>query len=514
MSTEKHACRPDTLVGPWSIDQTILDQYESLASTIISTGQLEKVQANSAEQNGESLKKPYQAPDADGISKMSINGAMTRYPNSFSSLFGGTFTLAIQQAFESAKDDPAVKAMFVTMDTPGGMVLGSEETADAMEKFTAAGKRLYIHATGSMTSLGYRFGVLADRLTADPVAQVANVGAMARITDRSGYLSRLGIKAEVIANTGADLKGAFAEGTPVTDAHRAMLRGTLDDLVEPFHKAVQSRRKLTDETWAEVKRAGVFIAPKALSMGLIDAVCFPADALSHLKTTLSQGGLMTGHAGGTSNTVASQNMETVMLTAEQLTQLKSLPGCSAATTDNAAAMALSAALSLQTVAGTAATENIALATKLSAVNTALATAQAGGNKPAPDGATLALLASGVKMRMQSAVEKKAITPAVADAMYAALVGVDASADGKTQAAYNVAALSTMHGGQPLAAAVFDIIGGNTPGITTGGITGSQAINRVAPGDVTNPAKEGEQPKSEKHPLEATAESMYGTGTAE
>lgn len=465
-------CDASQLIGHWVIDP---EKFDAMLAFVQENPLPEPQASLGTEGDGPALYTVI-----DGIAMMEISGPMTRKLTSFQGMLGGTSTISLRNSVRAAVDDPNVRGIWLEIDSPGGTVAGTNALGDDIA-YAAARKPLIAFIPDLAASGAVWACTQAGYVIADPVARIGSIGAIARLTDTSGIYDKKGIKVTYVRT--APMKALGQAGEPVTDEQVADTRRELDDVHQAFVGAIARGRGITVEQVNKAADGRMYIAADALSLGLIDKIMTRDQAWSLLHQSTAIDNRWRGRADRLSVPIAAApEKDFIMLSNEQLASLRTLPGCSGATQENAAELALQAATTLQTGAKTAAEQSQAQIQTLTAENTTLRadrdTARKQNEKP--PASTLKLIASGSKMKMQNAVTKQAITPAIGDALYAALVGADA-AEGK-EAAYRDVALIAEHGGQPLAAAVFDILADNIAGPKLGTQTGVQPVPNVAAGD--------------------------------
>lgn len=66
----------------------------------------------------------------NGVAIIDIQGVITPRADLFTSLFGGTSLESIQENIKSAIENKEVKSILLNVDSPGGVALGTSETAE------------------------------------------------------------------------------------------------------------------------------------------------------------------------------------------------------------------------------------------------------------------------------------------------------------------------------------------------------------------------------------------------
>lgn len=209
--------------------------------------------------------------DGRNVAVVRVGGTlMKQWPS-----LGGTSTVALRQEIRRAAQDPAVAAVLLSVDSPGGTVAG---VADLAAEVKAARRRkpVWAHVDDLAASAAYWVASQADQVWANSAtALVGSVGTVMTVYDLSGAGEREGVRAVVFAT--GPLKGAGTPYAPVTEDQRAYFQAMVDDTQKAFDAAVRAGRGLSAEGLAAARTGGVFLADRAKEMGLIDGVR-PLDA--------------------------------------------------------------------------------------------------------------------------------------------------------------------------------------------------------------------------------------------
>ena len=200
-----------------------------------------------------------------------IRGPIQHREDVFMRLFGvGTSTEAIGRAFDQAVADPAVKAVVLDIDSPGGEVAGTPELADQI--FAARGRKPIVAvANAFMASGAYYLGSQADELVATPSAQVGSIGVWMAHADESKLLEALGVTVTLVSAGEHKVDGNPFE--PLSDAARANMQARVDEAYELFVGAVARGRGVPlDRVRSGYGRGAVLAATAALAQGMVDRI--------------------------------------------------------------------------------------------------------------------------------------------------------------------------------------------------------------------------------------------------
>ena len=163
----------------------------------------------------------------------------------------------------AAADDPAVEAILLDVDSPGGMVTGTPELADEVDR-AAEIKTVVAHTSGMMDSAAYWIGSQADAVYCTPSADVGCIGVYQINYDMSAYLERLGVNAEMFKS--GDLKGTGHPHVPLSKAQADEIQRGVDLIGVQFRAAVKSKRVLVDD---DSMRGQSFLGAEAAERHLV-----------------------------------------------------------------------------------------------------------------------------------------------------------------------------------------------------------------------------------------------------
>lgn len=184
----------------------------------------------------------------------------------------------VESYVSAALSDPAVKAVVLALDSPGGMAAGNMDCARSLRALAdAAGKPLVAHAGTYATSAAYALAVSADAvlLTVDGV--VGSIGTIATVYDRTKATADAGLDVRVVRS--GPLKADPHPDVPLTDASVSRVRARINELAGMFAAWVSERRPAMGDPLA-LQGASIYGAD-AVTRGLADAVGTLADAIDH-----------------------------------------------------------------------------------------------------------------------------------------------------------------------------------------------------------------------------------------
>lgn len=255
----------DIVNGPWAIVPDNLAEIQGIYATHLRG---EKIDIAAIEARlGRPLANEQQQYSirAGGVAVLPIEGVLAPKMNLFMEISGGSSTQMLTQQVESAIADPRVKALVLSVDSPGGSVLGTPELAAAVRELSAL-KPIVAVTDGTMASAAYWLASATNAIYASgPTVMVGSIGVVASHT----YTPQQGRQTTEI--TAGAYKRINSGHQPLSAEGAAYMQGQVDHLYEVFVDTVAANRGTTPEIVLEHMADGrVFIGRQALEAGLID----------------------------------------------------------------------------------------------------------------------------------------------------------------------------------------------------------------------------------------------------
>lgn len=215
----------------------------------------------------------------NGVAVLPYHGVSAPRMNMFMRISGGVSTQLVAKWFTEALNDPAVKAIILDVDSPGGSAIGNEELSDLI--YSARGKKpTKSVVTGMGASAAYYGPSACDEIIASPSSTIGSIGTLAIFTDTTQADADEGIKVTAIH------AGKFkADGHIGLDPQtRETLQERVDDYYAQFIAAVARNRGVDIQTIERDYGQGkAFIASKALQRGMIDRIARLEEVVAELS---------------------------------------------------------------------------------------------------------------------------------------------------------------------------------------------------------------------------------------
>lgn len=190
----------------------------------------------------------------------------------------------IKEELSKASQDPAVKAVVLRINSPGGTVTASDLIHHELEIFKKqTGKKVIASILDLGASGGYYVAVAADRIVAHPTTVTGSIGVIMLSMNVEGLLEKIGVTGTAIKS--GDRKDMGSPLRPMTPEERQLFQGVINQMYDRFVSVVAAGRK--NLSLDQVKRAAdgrIYTAQQALDLGLVDRIGYLDDVIELAKT--------------------------------------------------------------------------------------------------------------------------------------------------------------------------------------------------------------------------------------
>lgn len=167
------------------------------------------------------------------------------------------------------RQDKAIKAVVLRINSPGGSVLASENILREIVLCREAGKPVMVSMGDVAASGGYYIACQADSIFAEPTTITGSIGVFAVLPILQNTMkNKLGITADTVRTQQYSAFGTlFFDLSP--DESR-VIQGQIDRIYADFLERVAKGRKMTPEQVHEIAQGRVWAGKKAREIGLVD----------------------------------------------------------------------------------------------------------------------------------------------------------------------------------------------------------------------------------------------------
>ncbi len=173
--------------------------------------------------------------------------------------------------------NPAVAAVVLRIDSPGGSVSACQEIYTELKRAKTKGKKVVVSMGPLAASGGYYIATPADLIVANPGTITGSIGVIMQFPILEELLRKIGMKFEVIkSQEHKDIGSPFREMSP---KERALLKDVVTSVYEQFISVVVENRKIPESKVRSIADGRIFSGTQAKSLGLVDTLGSLEDAI-------------------------------------------------------------------------------------------------------------------------------------------------------------------------------------------------------------------------------------------
>jgi protease IV len=181
-------------------------------------------------------------------------------------------------------DDPAIKAIVLRIDSPGGGVASSQEVYEEVKRVRASGK-LVVASLGSIAaSGGYYIGCVAERIFANAGTLTGSIGVIVQLANAEELLHKVGVAATVI--TSGPFKDSGNPTRALRPEERQVFQALIDDVYQQFVEAVSQGRQMPLTEVRQLADGRIYTGRQAKELRLIDELGTLQDAITYAAATV------------------------------------------------------------------------------------------------------------------------------------------------------------------------------------------------------------------------------------
>ncbi|MBB6011885.1 signal peptide peptidase SppA [Aquamicrobium lusatiense] len=251
----------------WAIDPDKLDQIVAFLALQASGEKLsaEEVEARITRQAERDVQRQEGA-----VAILPLRGVIANRMNMMSEISGGTSSESFGKMLDMAVADSGVKAIIMDVESPGGVVTGTDELSSRI--FAARGRKPIIaHVNGYAASAAYWIASAADEIVLTSSAQVGSIGVIGVHDDVSAALEKMGVKKTIISS--GKYKAEGNQFGPLSDEARENRQQQADSYYDDFIRAVARNRGVTLSAVRDGFGQGRMVrAEAAVAQGMADRI--------------------------------------------------------------------------------------------------------------------------------------------------------------------------------------------------------------------------------------------------
>lgn len=191
------------------------------------------------------------------------------------------------ELIRTAREDEAVKALVLRVDSPGGGVFPSELIRREVELTKQAGKPVMVSMGDLAASGGYWISMNADKIFARPTTITGSIGIYGLFLNFPEAFKKLGLNTDGVGTTW--LAGAFDPTRKMDPRVGELIQTVINHGYDQFIGKVAAARKQAPEAINTVARGRVWSGEQALAHGLVDQMGGLQDAIDAAAKAASLG---------------------------------------------------------------------------------------------------------------------------------------------------------------------------------------------------------------------------------
>lgn len=208
--------------------------------------------------------------DRQVVAVVGIYGVITHRAGMFTQTSGLASAEDIARRVRAAANDPAVRAIVLDTDSPGGSVFGITEAAAAIREARAQ-KPVKGVANAQATSAAFWLLSQADEVSVTPSGAVGSLGVIYEHHDLTAMNEKLGIRVTTI--THGKNKALGSPNEPLSDEARADIEKRIREYGRAFEGDVARGRGIAvAKVQKDFGQGLVFGAAEAVELGMADKV--------------------------------------------------------------------------------------------------------------------------------------------------------------------------------------------------------------------------------------------------
>lgn len=192
------------------------------------------------------------------------------------------------EKLDKAAKDPAVRAVVLRINSPGGAVTASDlmyQEVQAFKQRTGCKKPIVAMLMDVAASGGYYLACATDRIVIQPTGVTGSIGVIMQLFSFKGTMDKIG--AETVAVKSGPMKDAGSLFKRLKPEEQQVFQGLVDEFYDRFVQVVaQGRPQLSEERIRAIADGRVWSAQQALEHGLVDQVGTFRDVLAGVKEQL------------------------------------------------------------------------------------------------------------------------------------------------------------------------------------------------------------------------------------
>nr|ACY24872.1 SppA signal peptide peptidase 67K type [uncultured organism] len=172
------------------------------------------------------------------------------------------------ELLRQVKDDDAIKALVIRIDSGGGSAFASEIIRSEVIALREKKIPIYISMGTVAASGGYWIATAGDKIWAQPTTITGSIGVFGAFPTLEKSLQKIGINTDGVGTT--ELAGSMRLDRPLSEKASKVVQMGVDNIYQRFITLVADARKQEVKAIDEIAQGHVWTGNKAKEIGLVD----------------------------------------------------------------------------------------------------------------------------------------------------------------------------------------------------------------------------------------------------
>lgn len=191
------------------------------------------------------------------------------------SQFIGSETMV--KALRQVREDKAIRAVVLRIDSPGGSALASDMIWREVDKLRKTDKPLVVSVGDLAASGGYYLACAGDSIVANPGAIVGSIGIFGGKLTMQELFHKIGVDFDVL--TRGENAAIYSLELPLTPEQREKLQDDVEQGYQVFLSRVADGRRMTTAEVDSIGQGHIYTGERGIDHGLIDRTGGLEDAI-------------------------------------------------------------------------------------------------------------------------------------------------------------------------------------------------------------------------------------------
>ncbi|PRZ56174.1 signal peptide peptidase SppA [Paraburkholderia fungorum] len=219
---------------------------------------------------------------SQGVAVIDVSGTLVQKSSNLRPSSGMLGYNAIRHNFLAALNDKAVKAIALSIDSPGGEVAGCFDLVDMIYNARSVKPTLAILSECAY-SAAYALASACEQITVPRTGGTGSVGVICMHIDQSKAIANAGMAVTIIKY--GDRKADGNQFSPLSKEALRRFQDDVDEMGELFVATVARNRNLSADVVRKTQ-ATTFLGAAGVEIGFADAVMSPDEAFESLLAEL------------------------------------------------------------------------------------------------------------------------------------------------------------------------------------------------------------------------------------